>query len=440
MGRPWTAALLLATMPSAYAFTLVGSDWTWQNTPMDEPWELNTSSFPASVGTETDLEDAWLDSLDAWNDASSVWFTYDHAGRTTATVNLAGFDGERIAQYDAVGPGAAIAQAVVWSGYGDIIDCDILFYGANSYDSWDFHTGVGDAPVGAHDFRLIATHELGHCLGLGHSYDTGAVMFATTATGQPATDRELDSDDVDGFQALYAGYAEASLDLVDWTVDDFGDPNPGDELELTFSVDNLAAAPALDAAVQVSTGWTELTVTQPIALPVGDPDQPPNSNVLYGTVFVEVSSDCTMVGDVPITITLSAANAPDVVVQEVLPVVCAEEVDPTADTGPAGDTGLPWASTGGTGVLLADDTGETGPSAETGDTGVETGDTGAETGDTGAETEGPSTEDPSDTDPGTEVGTEGGPPSASSLAGEGGGCGCESARAVGSLSLLRRRR
>lgn len=52
------------------------------------------------------------------------------------------------------------------------------------------------------DLVSVATHEIGHLLGLAHSQFEDAIMYAYFATG--VTKRDLNQDDIEGIRALYA--------------------------------------------------------------------------------------------------------------------------------------------------------------------------------------------------------------------------------------------
>ena len=65
------------------------------------------------------------------------------------------------------------------------------------YDA-DERWGVGNVP-GAIDLESVALHEIGHLLGLHHSFERGAIMYADY-TGVA---RALHGDDIQGIRALY---------------------------------------------------------------------------------------------------------------------------------------------------------------------------------------------------------------------------------------------
>ncbi|XVF14168.1 hypothetical protein REPUB_Repub09cG0034000 [Reevesia pubescens] len=54
------------------------------------------------------------------------------------------------------------------------------------------------------DLESVAVHEIGHNLGLDHSWDQYAVMYPTIQLG--TTKRNLGQDDINGLQALYGYY------------------------------------------------------------------------------------------------------------------------------------------------------------------------------------------------------------------------------------------
>ncbi len=57
-------------------------------------------------------------------------------------------------------------------------------------------------PKDGYDFASIVTHETGHFLGLAHSGDSRATMFANYTPGSAAL-RNLTADDVAGICAIY---------------------------------------------------------------------------------------------------------------------------------------------------------------------------------------------------------------------------------------------
>jgi hypothetical protein len=59
-----------------------------------------------------------------------------------------------------------------------------------------------------YDLQSILTHEVGHFIGIAHSPDPGAVMFASYAPGSTAQ-RELHPDDIEAVCAIYPSTSEA---------------------------------------------------------------------------------------------------------------------------------------------------------------------------------------------------------------------------------------
>ncbi len=296
---------------AAYGYVLIGADWTWQPTPVSIPWELNTSSFPGAVGSEQDIEDAWIGSQDAWNNAGAI-FSWQYGGRTTDTVSA--FDGRMIAYWEAsTGDPATLAVTGTWMGGGDIVDCDMEFYGANGMGAIDWSADPA-GPLGFEfDFQKVATHELGHCAGLDHTPVGAAIMYYATGPGSPVGERNLDIDDVDGLIAMYGGLGTSAMAFVVLsTTDADGDGlnEPGETIDVLVSVDNVAASPAINATATLTSLSADLNVLSAVAVPPGGPNQPGNSNRYYINAQLEVDPACTTTGDEDISIQLAADNQP----------------------------------------------------------------------------------------------------------------------------------
>lgn len=130
-----------------------------------------------------------------WQNVSGL--TFSEVTTDNATLNIAyysGSHGDGAPFDDGGGPdGNTLAHAFFPPPRGG------AWAGALHFDEFELWK---DRPGGA-GIRLynVALHEIGHALGLAHSQDTGAIMFAYYAEDR----NDLMADDIAGIQSLYGG-------------------------------------------------------------------------------------------------------------------------------------------------------------------------------------------------------------------------------------------
>jgi hypothetical protein len=90
---------------------------------------------------------------------------------------------------------------------GEIYDADTEINGTLPLSSTD------PVPAGNYDFESIVTHEMGHFLGLAHSGDSSATMYARYRPGSTSM-RSLTADDVAGLCAIYPPDKTRAVDPV----------------------------------------------------------------------------------------------------------------------------------------------------------------------------------------------------------------------------------
>lgn len=190
--------------PGAASFAPNTPAGRWAAASLPVPFVL---ALPRSrdVGAEAaaELEVA----LRTWPRAKCTSFRTRFDGEKTA---VAADDGVNVVLFhDDAWPAelvpGAVAQTVVYAdGSGNYRDADIHI------NSKEFRFSL-DGKAGTLDLRSVLVHELGHALGLGHSNDPRATMFAS---GNGVRWRSLEKDDVDGVCSLYAGTGAAGCEAA----------------------------------------------------------------------------------------------------------------------------------------------------------------------------------------------------------------------------------
>ncbi len=186
-------SLLLLTK-EARAYDTTGYVWTadWLG-GAEIPWVMNSDGCPDLSFSLT--EEIMETSFDAWEDVdcSLIGFVYegetDQAETTMDNVNLMIW---RTSDWR-YGMGV-LGLTSTWFSMGRTTDSDIEFNSV--HHTWD-EGGVGSST----DLQSVATHEIGHLLGLDHSEYPSAVMYYAYSGG--TAQRRLTDDDIAGICSLY---------------------------------------------------------------------------------------------------------------------------------------------------------------------------------------------------------------------------------------------
>ncbi|MBU1429212.1 matrixin family metalloprotease [Myxococcota bacterium] len=192
---PWLglAALLLSLLglaAPAVAFTsIIGDGSRWLTAPT-----FSILSFPQGLSQDA-VRGAIVSSFDAWAAVNGVNldFREDGNGGGDITVDFL-YDWPREFGEFTLG----ITQPEIYN--------DQSIRGARiSFNMVNFRWGIGVNDPGTADVRGVATHEIGHALGLGHSFVKAATMYWSGSTQALAS---LHADDQRGLRFLYGARGE----------------------------------------------------------------------------------------------------------------------------------------------------------------------------------------------------------------------------------------
>ncbi|KAK2980801.1 hypothetical protein RJ640_029878 [Escallonia rubra] len=136
-----------------------------------------------------DLRSACASAFKRWQDVSVFTFEEAPEGSAEADIEIGFYRGDHGDGSNFDGKFGTLAHAFSPENGHFHYDAD---------ESWSVNP-QGDTEA---DLESVAVHEIGHLLGLGHSFDQSAIMFSEISYG--AIKRDLQPDDIQGIQALYS--------------------------------------------------------------------------------------------------------------------------------------------------------------------------------------------------------------------------------------------
>ena len=183
-------------------YTFLAKDAKWKGTP--ESYIVDTDNLDG-------LGDSFVRSnlaydLQKWEDASSYNILGNEVAGVVDGADTSSTDGKNEVYFADVGSDGAIAVTIVWGiFYGppqgrELVEWDQV------YDDVDFEwTENALIETAKMDFESIATHELGHSVGLGDLYDSVCsemTMYGYGSEGETKA-RTLEDGDINGINKLY---------------------------------------------------------------------------------------------------------------------------------------------------------------------------------------------------------------------------------------------
>lgn len=187
---------------SCYGFLARGAKWK-----TTEPWIMNTSNTRGLDGST--VFNIVGNSIQKWEDKAGTEIL--GSGSTTTNQLVADTSGSPDALNEVyfadIQGTSAIGVTTVWGVFGGPPSGRQLVEWDQVYDdvTFDWSADPVNGIAGKMDFENIATHELGHSVGMDDLYDgscTDETMYGYAGTGE-TNKRTLNAGDIEGISSLY---------------------------------------------------------------------------------------------------------------------------------------------------------------------------------------------------------------------------------------------
>ncbi len=195
MKRIWVLLWLGTSSSIAFAYVLSGYRWPKASTTF--VYELINTRGETASPSGIPWNRAFEAGMRRWNERTAFTF-YGQAGILADPCRDDGLNSVAFRRDDCGFAFGATTLAITYSLFfndGTLQETDIVF---NDNEAWDIYEGPWRSKV--FDFTRVATHELGHALGLGHEDRVPSIM--SSLVGDLTLPQK---DDIEGVAALYGG-------------------------------------------------------------------------------------------------------------------------------------------------------------------------------------------------------------------------------------------
>lgn len=187
------------TTSTCYAFLAKGAKWKTTEDYVINPMNkagLNISKIPGNVAGD----------ITKWETAAGTTGIIGSGTTTTdaLSADMTTPDGKNEVYFGNISDAGAIGITIVWGTFSGPVGSRELIEWDQVYDDTDFAWAM-DGSANAMDFENIATHELGHTVGMGDLYTSACsdqTMYGYAGYGETKK-QTLESGDIAGIKALY---------------------------------------------------------------------------------------------------------------------------------------------------------------------------------------------------------------------------------------------